>query len=248
MAMPPRPRLALLAVISLLTACTLPDLAIQPMPVPKLVQDVNARRTLAISAPPAKIAQMVGSRALPGQGQTDPLFVGVAVPVSAQGHFLTAHHVAFAKEGHDLGLVYYSPSGLRFGKAEVLWSDKATDLALVRAPIDTPSFYRLSPANRDLPEGTPIVHAGMTTGSKGELGHLVDRVRGGGGQLFEHTLHLQPGDSGGPVLLASGELLAVNSSLGYYGVLDTKFYHGSRSARPPVNLIERLIAKGGAAR
>lgn len=226
----------------LVISCVHLDHVVKPMPIPVLEGLVNNCRTMAISLPPADAERMV-KRGEPSSKDKAMMFIGGAVPVSAHGYFMTAHHVAMAQSGNEIVLIYMGPKGQKVGMARVVWSDKAQDLALLKAAFDTPAFYQWSPRDRDLPEGTAIMHAGMRTGNKGELGHLSERVSGSGKAPFKHTLHLQQGDSGGPVLLASGELVGINSAIGLFNALDTSFFDSAQSSRPDPALIERLIAK-----
>jgi S1-C subfamily serine protease len=226
----------------LAASCVHPDLEIKPMPVPALEKLVNNCRTMAVSLPPADAAMMI-KRGEPSSKDKTEMFVGGAVPVSARGYFMTAHHVVMARKGNDLVLMYMGPQGQKTGLARIVWMDKKHDLALLKAPFETPAYYHWSPRDRDLPEGTPIMHAGMKTGGKGEVGHLSQRVSGTGKAPFEHTLHLEQGDSGGPVFLPSGELLGINSAIGIFSALDTNFFDSAQSSRPDPAVIERLIAK-----
>ena len=226
----------------LITACVQPGIELKPMSLTALSRHVNDCRTMAVSLSPDEAARMV-KLGMPSTKGKLHAFVGGAAPVSADGYFITACHVAQAKEGNQLVLMYLGPKGKRVGIARIVWADRARDLALVKAAFATPEYYRWTPRNRDLPVNTPIMHAGMSTGGKGELGFLSERVSGRGQTSFRHTLHLQPGDSGGPVLLVSGELVGVNSAIGFFNALDTSFFDTAQSSRPDPAFIQRLIAK-----
>ncbi len=227
--------------LALCGACTQAPLVIQPLTAESLRQQLNACRTLALCVPPQEAEQIL-RRQTPNDRAHSLAYQGVATPISPHGHFMTALHVVCAKAGNELVLAYLSPKGLRMGKAQLLWSDSKHDLALVRVPFETPWYYRWSPRDHDLLEGTEVLHGGLATGPKGDRGQLSQRVSGTRASTFEHTLQLAPGDSGGPVLLESGELVGVNSAVGYYAALDTRFFSGSASSRPAVSMIERLIS------
>ncbi len=232
----------IVGLVSVLTSCAHPNYEVNPLSRSEWLTHVNQCRTLAIALPPKEAEKMVRGREFYSKDQGEA-FVGGAAPVSANGHFITAYHVAIPKEGYQLVLIYSASGEQKFGLAKVVWTDKKHDLALMKADFATPEYFRWSPRGRDLPEGTQIFHAGMKTGNKGELGELSERVSGSWSSTFKHTLHLEQGDSGGPVLLTSGELVGVNSSIGFFNALDTSFFDSAQSSRPDPAVIDRVIAK-----
>ena len=226
----------------ILIACAHPNHEIKPLSMPEWLNHVNQCRTLAIALPPQEADKMVRSREFYSKDQGEA-FVGGAAPISPNGHFVTAYHVALPKDGYQVVLIYSASGEQKFGVAKLLWSDKRHDIALMKADFATPQYFRWSPRGRDLPAGTQVFHAGIKTGSKGELGELSQRVSGSANSTFKHTLHLEQGDSGGPVILTSGELVGINSSIGIFNALDTSFFDSAQSSRPDPAVIDRIIAK-----
>lgn len=169
-----------------------------------------------------------------------------ATPVSADGGFLTsAHSVKSMRQGDDCLLFYSVGRTARHGLARLVWMDERADLALLQAPFDTPHYYQWTPRDQLLPRGLSLVHGGLATGPGGENGRLLQNVsgRGRGRRAFLHSLRLQPGDSGGPLITLGGDLVGINQAVGYVGVLDTRFFTESRAVRPdPAQLEHRLRA------
>lgn len=239
--MPPVSLLLSLSVL-LLASCVQPALEVRPLPAKVLEKQVNACRTLVLSIAPEDAAAMMSKHTLPPNKKRQ-VILGSAAPVSPDGYFLTAHHVISGEAGNEFVLIYDVAGSRKYGRATVVWKDARADLALLRSTLKTPDFYTFTPRNRDLEAGTQILHAGMATGNKAQIGLLSQRVSGRGTADFLHTLRLAPGDSGGPVLLFSGQLVGVNSAVGYFTALDTSFFSASRSSRPDPEALARIIAR-----
>ena len=226
----------------LLPGCVQPWHEVRPMQSKLLEKQVNNCRTLVLSVSAADADTMMTRHRLPANGKRE-IILGSAAPVAADGWFLTANHVVTGGKDQSLVLIYNVAGARRYGRAQVVWQDAGADLALLKSSIPTPAYYHFTPRNRDLPEGTQILHAGMATGNKAQIGELSEPVSGRGSTGFLHTLQLAPGDSGGPVLLFSGELVGVNSAVGYVTAMDTNFFSASRSSRPDPEEIQKIIAR-----
>ncbi len=231
--------------LTLLASCAQPWHEVQPLPAKQLEKKVNACRTLVLSIAPDDAEAMISKHKLAGNKDRD-VILGSAAPVSPDGYFLTACHVISGQNNHEFVVIYDVAGSRKYGRATVVWKDAGADLALLRSTIKTPAFYTFSPRDEDLRAGTQILHAGMATGNKAQIGELSQRVSGRGTADFLHTLRLAPGDSGGPVILFSGELVGVNSAVGYFSALDTNFFSASRSSRPDPRKMEKIIAKDSA--
>lgn len=174
------------------------------------------------------------------------LSLSSATPVSADGFFLTnAHSVKQMQEGYACTIFYSPGKDARKGLARLWWVDEGADLALLKAPFETPHFYQWTPLGSWLAERTPVRHGGASTGPMGQVGALLQSVPGRGGRRpLRHSLRLQPGDSGGPLVALSGELVAVNQAVGYMGVMDTQFFTESRAVRPDPAKLAELMRRG----
>ncbi len=170
---------------------------------------------------------------------------GSATPITADGYFLTASHVLATAAGRNVFVIYGREDELRGARARVVWRSAAADLALLKAPLATPRHYQWTPADRWVPQGTPIIHAGIATGfdpPPGELASSIPPAAGRRGhQRFKHNLPLRPGDSGGAVLDARGRLIGVNSAVEFLVPLETAFFIESEGSRPDLEWLERRI-------
>lgn len=148
----------------------------------------------------------------------DPDGVGSAVLISADGLALTAYHVV---EGAR-NLSAQTLDKQRY-KAEVLGYDDQHDLALLRVnvPKGTP-FVPLSAATPAI--GAPALAVGNGGGLflQQKVGRLVGLNSDAGRADFppgtlELSAPLVPGDSGGPVVNARGELMGIVSYIAING-------------------------------
>ncbi len=169
---------------------------------------------------------------------------GSAVPITADGYFLTADHVIASASERRVSVLLRRDGRLRAFPARVVWRGPGGDIALLHADVATPDFYRWTPGNRWLPRGTPVMHAGIATGFSSSSGKLITPIPPdtpfSGGRRFKHDIPLEPGDSGGPVVDARGLLVGVNSAVEYLVPLETAFFIESEANRPNV---PRLMAR-----
>ncbi|MGF1663348.1 MAG: S1C family serine protease, partial [Kineosporiaceae bacterium] len=153
---------------------------------------------------------------------------GTGVVLDTDGHVLTNNHVVEPAGGG--GEIQLTLADGRVVQAEVTGLDPATDLAVVRI-VDPPSD--LVPA--DLGEsgavgvGDPVMAIGNPLGLQGTVTtgivSAVDRpVTAGDGQgttvvtaAIQTDAAVNPGNSGGPLVDASGRVVGINSAIATLG-------------------------------
>jgi S1-C subfamily serine protease len=171
---------------------------------------------------------------------------GSATPVSPDGYFLTADHVLARMAGRNVFVLCGRAGRLSPVKARVVWRSERADLALLHVPVSTPAHYRWTSPDRWLPIGTPVVHGGVATGLKSSWGKLGTAIPPEGAlagfSRFKIDIPLQPGDSGGPVVNAYGELVGINSAVEFLVPMETAFFVDSEGNRPHIRSLEALIA------
>lgn len=151
-----------------------------------------------------------------------PLGVGSGFYVDAEGLLLTAYHVVEGARGAGCPLGYWavSPNGTE-RPLELVGFDAYFDLAVLRAEVDREVPY--IPLADDAPRpGTQVVAIGNSRGEflqpragrVTRVGVEANRADFADGTV-ELTAALAPGDSGGPVVDASGRAVGVVSFISF---------------------------------
>jgi S1-C subfamily serine protease len=152
---------------------------------------------------------------LSNQGSAALTASGSGVLVSAHGDILTNDHVI-----RECSSVYVRSRHNQFPsrrQAEVAWTDKEKDLALIRVSNDSSYSYIFfreghpSPGDTVVVMGYPLaLHDSTATLTVGYLNALTgDKDNPDHIQI---SAQVQPGNSGGPVLDASGNLIGIVES------------------------------------
>ena len=136
---------------------------------------------------------------------------GMAVAISADGYFITAEHVIRERGAM---LFYSSSNGAYIETARVVKSFPEIDLAILKVGYAIREHFKLEP--REFTIGTRLFAGGMSVNSfsSGELLSLKEKTLDEFSYfVFETSLPLRRGDSGGPSVDASGHLVGISVKL-----------------------------------
>jgi S1-C subfamily serine protease len=162
---------------------------------------------------------------------------GSGVVFTSDGFLLTNAHVVGAAEA---GRVAFADGTA--GPFHVVGSDPLSDLAVVRADGATPAPARLGEASQlkvgqlVVAVGNPLGLAGsVTAGVVSALGRSLPARAGSNTRIIDDVIQtdaaLNPGNSGGALVVASGEVVGINTAVAGVGV----------GLAIPVNAITRQI-------
>ena len=174
----------------------------------------------SLSAEIAGIVERVGPavlhlRAIP-DGRRD-LSTGSAVVVSEEGHVLTSSHLVHRSAGIEVTL----PDG-RAVLADLLGDDPATDLAVLTLGSGGPHPHAALGDSGALRVGDWVIAVGSPLGLSrtvtcGIVSALGRTLHGASGRRIEGVIQtdapLNPGNSGGPLLDASGTVVGINAAV-----------------------------------
>ncbi len=213
-------------------------------PTPATYQQASSRISAVVITDASNLSRWIHSRFALSHAPEDA-DGGSATPISPDGYFLTADHVLNSANGRNVYLVYGRADSLRGEPARIVWRSANRDLALLKAPFPTPRFYQWTPANAWVPEGTPVIHAGIATGFDSKPGKLLTSIPPGNNRFrrFKINLPLRPGDSGGAVLDTRGRLVGINSAVEFLVPIETAFFIESEANRPNLAHLQSLIER-----
>lgn len=226
-----------------LVLCISPACSLAPPPDPtppgRLAERTVLRRVSAVVVTSDKnLHEWVVGGFEPMQEPQHDIDGGSATPISPDGYFLTADHVLANSEGRQIYILYGGGGPLISHLARVVWRSAAADLALLHIAAETPMYYQFTAPHRWLPAGTPVMHGGIATGLESEPGKMESSLRPENrftrARKFKIDIPLRPGDSGGPVVDARGDLVGVNSAVEFLVPMETAFFVDSEASRPNV--------------
>ncbi len=109
--------------------------------------------------------------------------------------------------------------------AEIVRQNDDLDLALLKVDLDTPVFLTLADSDK-APETTAVMAAGYPLGLE-EISIREGTVSAHrvyeGAELVEHTVPIDQGNSGGPILDKQGRVVGINSWAMVSALMGTKF-------------------------
>lgn len=172
---------------------------------------------------------------------------GSAAPISEDGYFLTADHVLAESTEKNVFIIYANGGRITTSRARVVWRSSGDDIAILHIPIKTPYYYQWSSPKQRILSGHSVIHGGMATGVKSSQGALRTTLAPErfltGSRTFKMNIPLEPGDSGGPVIDAYGNLIGINSAVEFLIPMDTAIFIDSEGVRPNTLRIKELIRK-----
>lgn len=152
-------------------------------------------------------------------GTTQTSGVGTGVIVDERGYILTNAHVVEGGSETNVTVLFFDGSK---GSAEVLWSERALDLAVIKVEKDALPVAELGDSDEvevgdlAIAIGNPLglefersvtqgIISGLNRSIQVEQGQTID-------SLMQTDASINPGNSGGPLLNSRGQVIAINSA------------------------------------
>lgn len=155
---------------------------------------------------------------------SDGVVIGTGFFINQDGYALTAYHVVEFRSKVTVIL-----PNLRRYQADVVGFDNTTDLALLKVRINKSTFLPLAPSHPNV--GDSVLAVGNSGGDflKRRVGKVIDlNVAASRADFPPGTMEMKapiaPGDSGGPVANAKGQIVGVVSYIRVYDDQSTTAY------------------------
>ncbi len=151
------------------------------------------------------------NRGRPGQGDEVPRGLGSGFIISGDGYIVTNHHVV---DGADD--IYVTLADKREIRGKLIGSDRRTDVALVKVEATGLPFLTIGDSDA-LRVGEWVVAIGSPFGLDNTVtaGIVSAKSRDTGDYLpfIQTDVAVNPGNSGGPLINLSGEVVGINSQI-----------------------------------
>jgi S1-C subfamily serine protease len=184
-----------------------------------------------------------------GQPEGGGIATGSGFLIDTEGHIVTNNHVV---EESDKVEVKLGSSDTTYD-AEVVGSDPATDVALLKVDAPADSLHPLALADSSKVEvGEPVVAIGNPFGldrtvTAGIVSAIQRQIQAPNGFSISHVIQtdaaINPGNSGGPLIDSSGRVIGINSQIqtggGGNGNVGIGFAVPINTAREVVQQIEQ---------
>jgi Do/DeqQ family serine protease len=168
---------------------------------------------------------------------------GSGVVLSDDGYIVTNNHVVEGANKIEVVL-----NDKRTYVAELIGTDKNTDIALLRIPESNLPFLKLGNSD-NVKVGNWVVAVGnpfnlestVTVGIVSAMGRNIDLIRSKGNKyaienFIQTDAAINPGNSGGALVNTAGELVGINTAI----ASETGSYAGYAFA-VPVNLVKKVV-------
>ncbi|NLB23272.1 MAG: PDZ domain-containing protein [Clostridium sp.] len=174
--------------------------------------------------------------------------VGSGVIVSADGYIVTNAHVVDNGDATQIQVVF---SDETTANGEVLWSDAALDLAIVKTdrtgliPVEIGSSDAVKVGDKAIAIGNPLgmdLQSTLTSGYVSGLDRSITIQTGGTmSGLIQTDAAINEGNSGGALLNSAGQLIGINTAKAGGSVSGIGFAIPIDTARP---IISKVMSEG----
>ncbi len=207
-------------------------------PLPSIVDVVREARPAVVSVMTEMVAYDLFSQAYTQEA------AGSGIIIDSDGYIVTNNHVV--QHAKDIQIELYD--GTKY-QATIVGTDPITDLAVIRADATGLPYASLGISD-NLAVGEWVVAIGNALGegisaTEGIVSRLDVSVTVGGNtlrDLIQTTAAVNPGNSGGPLVSMSGEVIGINSvKVASIGVEGMSYAIAIDGARP---IVQSLINQG----
>ncbi|MFB0958022.1 MAG: trypsin-like peptidase domain-containing protein [Clostridiaceae bacterium] len=174
--------------------------------------------------------------------------VGSGVILSSDGYIVTNSHVVDNGEAGNITVVFNDQTT---APAEVLWSDAALDVAIVKvskaglSPVTIGSSEAVKVGDKAIAIGNPLgldLQSTLTSGYISGLDRSITIQSGGTmSGLIQTDAAINEGNSGGALLNAAGQLIGINTAKAGGGTSGIGFAIPVDTIKP---IIEKVMAEG----
>ena len=184
----------------------------------------------------------------PEEGEGGGIATGSGFLIDTEGHIVTNNHVVEGATRVEVKLGSSDTSHT----AEVVGTDPATDVALLKVDVPTDQQHPLSLGDSSKVQvGDPVVAIGNPFGldrtvTSGIVSALQRQIQAPNGFSISHVIQtdaaINPGNSGGPLIDSSGSVIGINSQIqtgGSNGNVGIGFAVPINTAREVVQQIEQ---------